>query len=227
MPTRAEVRTLIRRRCDLENTTDQVDAEIDIHINDSARVLHDLLIAIAGPIYNRVKGSFTTVAGTAAYALASIPDFYKPIRVSIPYNGRDYPLGSYSEEGDIKETLSSPWAPGCWPRYCLAFDKDSTLGIEFDKPADMVRTVNLAYHSLAPTYATDGANVTIPFVDYLVMEACVRVKDKEERERSHFERERESIKERITNWGATFDQASAWGTIDVSHQQRRSWRRFP
>lgn len=222
---RSTVKQIIRARCDLESTTFESETSLEIHINDAAAVLHDLLIAAAGSNYAVERASFNTQAGSPVY---TIPDsnFYKLIRMEYAIDGLAYPLSPFEEEDAILDTNGNAWGPGWLPRYQLSLNASSQWRIRFDPTPASVYAVNLIYHTKPPEYLTDQDSVSIPFADYLVVEACIRIKDKEDRDTARLERERAMIQKRIEDWGATFDRANPHQTIDVTATYRRGlWRR--
>lgn len=211
---RVQLKQIIRQRCDLENTTFETEVELDRHINDCAAQLHDLLISCAGSNYSTSSTTVTTAAGTTSYAIAAA-DFYRPIRVSITFDNYDYPLQRYEPEGIVIRNAQSSWGSDALPRYSVVMDSSSAWSISFDPIPDSVKTVNIKYHTTAPVYVNDTDVIAIPYVDYIVVEAAIRIKDKEDRDTTRLERERAMIQKRIEDWGATFDRAQPFRTIDV------------
>lgn len=223
---RVDLKRIIRQRTDLENTTFETDVELNGHINDAAAALHDLLISCAGSSYAVDSSSFNTSPSTTTYSLASNPDILQLVRVSTPFDDLDYPISRYEKEGIISKTVKTSWGPGYLPRYNARKGIDGYWEIEFEPPPDKVTPVNLLYHVQPPEYTTDADYVRIPFADYIVVEACLRIKDKEDRDTLRLERERAAIQKRIEDWGATFDQANPPRTVDApSRYSRAIWRR--
>jgi hypothetical protein len=222
---RAKLKQIIRQRCDLENTVFESELELENHINDSAAVLHDLLISAAETSYAVERASFATTAGSSTYTIAA-SNFYRLVRIGWTIDDLEYPLSSY-EEADIifQSSSSNSWGPGCLPRYELSLSSDSVWRVRFDPPPDTVTTISLVYHTAPPEYTDDSDTVSIPFADYLVVEACIRIKDKEDRDTTRLERERAMIQKRIEDWGATFDRANPHRTIEAPQPWRTTnWR---
>lgn len=223
---RAQMKEIIRQRCDLSITTFETDGELEIHINDSAAALHDLLISAADGSYAIERAAFATTVGTAIYTIAA-SNFYRLVRIGIDLDGYEYPLATF-EESDVvirSAGLGYGWGPGCLPRYELSLSSDSVWRIRFDPPPDLVTNINLVYHTQPPTYTDDSDSILIPYADYIVVEACLRIKDKEDRDTQRLERERAMIQKRIEDWGATFDRANPHRTIDAPQPWRTAdWR---
>jgi len=218
---RAQLKQQIRQRCDLENTFFEGDVELEGHINDSAAVLHDLLISAANTNYAIERATFSTVAGTSTYTIPT-SNFYRLVRMGWAIDDLEYPLSPFEEADVIIQSASAGqgWGPGCLPRYELSLSADSIWRIRFDPPPDTVTTINLVYHTVPPTYDDDADPVSIPFADYIVVESCIRIKDKEDRDTGRMERERAMIQRRIEDWGATFDRANPHRTIDAPQPWR-------
>jgi hypothetical protein len=222
---RVRLKQIIRQRCDLENTTFETESELDNLINDCAAVLHDLLISCAGSGYASASLGVTTVAGTQEYSIAST-DLYRPNRISITFDDIDYPLSRLETEGSIVSRVATSWGPGNLPLYRMTLGSDSLWTIMFDPPPDSVRTVSITYNKAPPVYVSDSDWVSIPYVDYLIVEACIRIKDKEDRDTLRMERERAAIQKRIEDWGATFDRAQPFQTIDIYRNRYPHGRAF-
>lgn len=220
--TREQLRDLIRQRTSTENDDSQTDAEINNHINDGLRALHDLLISVAGDNYSYAIHELTTVAGQSEYSLAAVTDFGKLIRVGLIEDNIEYPLRRYNYTGVIKHPagIAAAWDLAQLPKYHIHLAKDGTWDITFEPTPDSERTLKIHYHTTPLLLTDDAQEVTTEFYDYVIAEACLRIRDKNDRDRTVFERERAAIRERIENWGAQFDQASTFGTIDVHEGYR-------
>lgn len=72
--TRAQLRTEVLQRADMENTSFVTDAELNRYINESISELYDLIIEAAGQEYFLDTYTFNTVANQDTYPLPS--DFY-------------------------------------------------------------------------------------------------------------------------------------------------------
>lgn len=200
--TRAQVRDLVRQRCDLENTTAQQDTELNNHINDAVVYVHDFLIATLGSRYGAKIANLTATANFDEVSLSAVTDYYSLISLKLVFDDLRLPLSTYNLETDITTSTARAWGPGDLPRYSVQISPSSDPIIRIDPKPASNQTLQLTYHITAPVYTDDGNTVAIPFVDLLVMEACIRVKDKEERDASRFMQERELIKKRIEDWAA-------------------------
>ncbi len=239
--TRAQVRDLVRQRCDLENTTAQVDTELNSHINDAAKYVHDFLISAYGEQYAVFDDIFSTIAGVSEYGVGEISSpaiaatFYRPVAFKLRVDGISYPLGSYDLAGATSYANSSgagtsvAWGSGYLPRYHISQNASDLWVLRFDPPPDTVHTVEVYYHPTAPQYTADsgaGGVVQLPHVDLLIVEAAIRVKTKEERDASSLKEERALIQKRIEDWTSPIDLANPPQTVRApNHFGRAIWRR--
>lgn len=229
--TRAQIRDLIKQRCDIEGTTAQQDAEINNHINDAAAYTHDFLIATMGESYAYSTYPLTTTANTAFITVVDPllinPDFYRPVRVGVVLDSIEYPLASYSDSDIIADQVSASWGPGYLPRYKWVFGGSGLIRLWFSpKPDASNIVVNIGFHTNPPVYGSDANVVYLPFPDLLIIEACIRIKDKDQRDSSRFMQERQLIQKRIEDWAGTLDRGNPWVTqVARSRFSRAVWRR--
>lgn len=223
--TRQQVRDLVKRRCDMENTTAQTNAEINDHINDAAAYVHDFLISTWGARYSRKTHVVATIANTRAYALTAVTDFYKPIRTSLVLDDTGYPLAPYSPEDRVSHQTAMSWGPGNLPQYDIRQDADGTFTLEFDPIPDAIHSVAILYHPTAPVYTSDSDSVNIPHVDLLVVEAARRVMFKNQRPTNEYVEDRAMIQKRIEDWAGSVDMGNTWVTMIAPRGGRAVWRR--
>ena len=226
--TRAQGRSLIQQRCDIENATHQQNSEFNNHINDAARYVHDFLISTYGSRYSIAFEGFDTVADQSTYDLATlsspITDVYRIVQVRLNIDDISYPLGSTNLDGP-RYTSSQSWGPGFLPEFMPILQADSTTGILFYPTPDAAHSIQLRYHPIAPEYTSDSDLITMPHTDLLIIEACIRAKDKEERDASRFMQERNLIQKRIEDWASPIDQANPHVTQQAPKGGRALWRR--
>lgn len=232
--TRAQVRSLVQQRCDIENATHQQNSEFNNHLNDAARYVHDFLISTYGNRYALKTEQFLTTAGVSDYHLETVTgvvtgnlinDCYRVASVKLRVDDIDYPLGSYEDMDGPRYNSSQSWGPGYLPEYLVHYDLDSTSDIIFSPKPDAAYTILLQYHPVAPEYTSDSAVVSLPHTDLLIIEACIRAKDKEERDASRFMQERALIEKRIEDRASPVDHANPPQTIRAAGGGRAIWRR--
>lgn len=217
--TRAQVATLIRQRCDIENTSAQVASEINNHIQDAANYVHDFLIGTYGDKYAVSSGTFSTAAGAATYNLTSFSDLYIPLAVRVTFDDESFPLDSFSDLDRVTRTSGTSWGPGCLPQYRIERSADNDYRVVFDPPPDGAHVVRIRYHTTAPEYTLDTDDVLIPHVDLLIAEACIRVRMKEQRDASIFLGERAAIQKRIEDWVGRVDNGNVMQTLVIPRRR--------
>lgn len=232
--TRLQIRDLIKQRCDIEGTTAQQDAEINNHINDAVAYTHDFLIATMGESYAYNTYALGTTANVAFIKAADptdllviYPDIYRPVRVGVVFDNIEYPLASYSDSEIVADQAANSWGPGYLPRYKWVFGADGIIRIWFNPKPDATNiVVNIGFHTNPPVYTGDSQTIRVPFPDLLIIEACIRVKDKEERDSARFMQERQLIQKRIEDWAGTLDLGNPMRTqMARSRYSRAVWRR--
>lgn len=215
---RGQLRTLIHQRCDIENSSFETDTETDYHINFAVAATHDYLIATFGSKYNTKGGNLATVAGTATYDLPD--DFYRPVSIGLGVEDFYVPLNSFDDADVLLTTLSESWGIGNMPEYTITTGDENNWGIYFNPPPDAIHDILLRYHPIPPEYTLDADAVDFPLtiIDLIIVEASLRIKDKEEREVSRLMQERAKIEDRIKDWASPVDRINPHGTIDVSNR---------
>lgn len=233
--TRGQVRDLVIQACDLENTSVQTNAELNRHINDAARYVHDFLISTLGYRYSVNEATATTASGTNVYDISAtgdfedslgnkITDFYRPVGVRVTFDDLSYPLGTFSGIDEVRRTSSTAWGPGYMPRYTFEQVSEAAWKIRFEPTPDAAHVVTVRYHPTAPQYSSDSDSVLLPFVDLLVYEAARRVQMKNQRDASSLLSERDAIQKRIEDWASPIDQANPETTLRL-RQPRSTWTR--
>lgn len=223
--TRAQIREQIRQRCGIENSTVQTNNELNAHINDAAAYVHDFLIATYSENYAVGSDTFTTTAGVTQYAPTLSPEFAYLLSVRLTFDDLEFPLGTFSLVDEVRRTSGYSWGAGWLPRYTSVRDPGGDIAIIFDPPPDTTHTVTLFYHTKAPEYTSDSDTVDIPHTDLLVVEACIRVKDKEERDATRFMQERSLIQKRIEDWVGAIDRGEPPHTLRAKRNGRSRWIR--
>jgi hypothetical protein len=220
--TRLQVRDKVKQKCNIENTTAQTNSEINDHINEAAAYVHDFLIGVWGEQYARSDATFNTSANTASYLLGiSVPDFYKPVRVSLVIDDISYPLERYSEKDNVNSILAESWGPWNLPRYTIILGSDSSYGILFTPTPDATNRIDLVYHTTPPVYTADTDSVSIPHADLLIMQAAINVKFKDERAVAELVAERALIQKRIEDWVGSVDNANVDRTLIIPQRTYR------
>ena len=226
--TRAQVRDLVRRRCDIENSSQELDSEINQHLNDAAAYVHDFLIGTLGELYETREATLTVAAGATSVTSSFTgvaADIYRPISLRIVFDDISYPLAAFSRADHVQLTQNTSWGPGYLPCYRIIYGAYGSIKFEFSPPPDTTQSVIVTYHGIAPVYTADSDLVWLPYPDLLVVEAAIRMKDKEERDSQRLMAERALIQKRIEDWVGTVDSANPPHTMWAPKGARAIWRR--
>jgi hypothetical protein len=217
--TYAQIAELVRQRADLENSTFVVDGsaasgELYSAIHLAAEQHYHQLSSLRDELFLAV-GTITTVAGTVAYNLASSNNPYnvKIIAVRLTVGDYKWPLQPF-DATRITTSKNHSWGAGLLPRYRHRQSKSTGDYLEFDPPPAGVHTVTVEYLPEWTKPTTTSETMQLPFPEWVVLDAAIRLAAKEERDASDLVRERELLAQRIQSWAAPTDQNWPKGIAD-------------
>jgi len=98
--TLAELRTLVRQRADIQNSTHITDPEIDGLLNSAITEVYDLLVAASPPDFYAKEQTYNVTTNVISYTLPT--DFYKLRYVWVEESGRMRPILPMQEAGRYK-----------------------------------------------------------------------------------------------------------------------------
>lgn len=209
-----------RRRSDAESTQHVTDSEITNYLNSSIAELHDLLIGATDSEYRLTSTTFSTVAGTDSYALAS--DFYK-------LKGVDYQTSSttYSSvrpfnfnERNRQKTLTY-WLEQPDIRYRLVGNN-----LTFTPVPDSVRTIRYWYVPVATKLVSgsDTLDDINQFSEYVVVDTAIKILAKEESDVSVLMAQKAELKRRIEVMAQNRDEGQPASISDI-YAEKIDWIR--
>jgi hypothetical protein len=214
--TLAQLKTQSRQRADMENSTLISDPELTTIINSSAAELHDLLIGV----YEDYKLSSSTLSVTPNVDTYSLPnDFYK-------LRGVDLVLDSAGNAVTLKpfnfqERNSYLYTP-TWNVVGLSYLRYHILGnsIRFVPVPSTSQTVKLWYipavtKLVLDTDTLDGVN---GFEEYIIIDAAMKMRIKEETDISELVMQKEAMKQRINAMASGRDASQPERIADVTKQ---------
>ena len=207
---RAELRTLIRQRADMENSTFIGDTELNNYIQDSVRALHDKLIAACGQQFGWAVQTIATTAGDDEYSLAN--DFYRLLRVDILDGDYSYPLERWDPSEIVRDTAQRNWLSEARPRYRMRLPPGE---IVFIPPPDGVYTIEVHYHIAAPTLDDDTDDTAGIFDEWIILDGAIKCRTKEETDVGQLQSERAIFEQRIDAWARQFDHYKPAHIIDA------------
>lgn len=184
-PTLSDLRTRVRQRANMENSTFVTDAEMNRYINYSINMMRDKMIIKTGEEYFADSQNYTLVDGTEEYALPA--DFYKVISCQLQGDSTlFFPMKrfEYAEQNEFARPLYNRASD---IRYRI---RGANLVIN---PATNVggRVIRLIYVPLPPELSGDldtlgGFN---GWDEYVVLSAAIKCLQKEEQDVSDLKQE--------------------------------------
>lgn len=192
--TLAQLKSQARDRADMVNSQFVSDNELVNYINGSIAELHDLLIAAYDNDYFITEYTFSTVSGTDSYALPA--DFYK-LRGIDSRVGADqwFTLQPFNfNERNSKNELLSYLAYGNNFRYRI-------MGSDliFSPVPQGVYSIKLWYIPVATKLSSDSdtLNDLNQFSEYVIVDAAIKMANKEEADVSVLAAQKAELKRRI------------------------------
>lgn len=192
--TLAQLKSQARDRADMTNSQFVSDSELVNYINGSIAELHDLLIAAYDNDYYITEYTFNTVSGTDSYALPN--DFYK-------LRGIDSKIGTdqwftlqpfnFNERNSKNDLVAY-----------LAYDNNfryRIMGSEvvFSPVPQGIYSIKLWYIPVATklTSDSDTLNDLNQFSEYVIVDAAIKMTNKEEADVSVLAAQKAELKRRI------------------------------
>lgn len=214
--TLSTLRTRARARADMEGATSTSfvsDSQLNQFINDSVKELHDLLIQKFGSDYYLTSGTLTFSSGVAA-----VPSgFYKLAGIDYNIAGRTVSLDrfNFAERNAYKNSaLFTNWDK---PVYRL----EGTNVRLLPQVADGT-TATIWYHPAASELSGDSDSVNYPsgWEEYIVVDAAIKMRVKEESEIQELliakQEQRQRIEEAASNRDAGDpDRIADLGLADI------------
>lgn len=213
MITLAELKEQARQRSDMENSEFVSDAELTAYINASLAELHDLLISSYCDDYMMEEYIFVST-GTLSYALPA--DFYKLRGVDV----RRGPTGQWATvkrfNFNRRNEQQNAYA---WNLLGLPYIEYRLVGsnIRFNRVPDTALEFRIFYHPKLSKLVNDvdSYDDVNGFAEYVVVDAAIKMLQKEESDVSVLIGQKESLRQRITAMAANRDANEPASVTDV------------
>lgn len=213
MVTLAELKTQARQRSDMENSEFVSDAELTAYINASLAELHDLLISSYSDDYVMNEHIFVSDT-TLEYSLPS--DFYKLRGVDV----RRGPTGQWATvkrfNFNRRNEQQNAYA---WNLLGLPYIEYRLVGskIRFNRVPDAQLQFRIFYHPKATklTVDADSYDDVNGFAEYVVVDAAIKMMQKEESDVSVLMAQKEGLRQRITAMAANRDANESASVTDI------------
>jgi hypothetical protein len=228
-----DVRTLVLQRAGMQNSKFVKTPEANALINSARRDLWTLFVAHTGPKSLTSDVQVTTVAGTTSYDIPRKTDqngkqraIYSVERVGVLLDNIEYPVRK-KVDSEVYNFEQQAWDPATDFRYVLT-DVDEALTIL--PIANAVYTVNV-YCVWWPAVLADDADqfddtYELPWMEYIVTQAAIQCRRKQESDTSGLERDKADIVERLMRWSEGVDQAGHHRIIDATRRSFPDGRLF-
>lgn len=220
--TLAEIKTQCRQRADMENSEFVSDSELVSYINNSIAELHDLLIAAYNEEYYMEELEFPSVANQRKYALPA--DFYK-------LRGVDFKLGqnewstvkrfNFNRRNDDESGFSVRRALVPYLSYRLVGSD-----VMFSRVPDQNTTFRIWYYPRAVKLAadTDVYDDFNGYIEYVIIDAAIKMMQKEESDVRVLASQKAAMKERIETMAKNRDSNEPDSVTDVYAENTEYYR---
>lgn len=217
--TLADLRTEVRNRADLNNSNFITDSELDSYINYSLKELHALLVNSYGSDYFLLN-TVMTVAANAEVTTENLPTG------SLKINGVDLLVGSnyvtlqpfnFNERNRASGLNVQGQASGNYTNYRY---RPRGRQIAITPKANGSLVLNVWYtpgiENLTTGSATVEENDTLNgWLEYVVVDACIKCKQKEETSDKEFMQQKQALIKRIVTESQNRDQGQPATVTDV------------
>lgn len=207
-----ELRTKARQRADLETSQYVTDEELNGLINDSIAELHDLLVGSYGNDYYIETYTFNTVANQADYTLPA--DFYKLKGVDAKLTASNwFSLRPFNfNERNRNEDYAWGFLNGPTVRYRMVGEN-----LRFSPVPDGVIQCRMWYIPLAEKLVadTDVLKDLNAYSEYVVIDAAIKMRVKEELDTVALDKQKMDMKKRIEDMAQNRDAEQPESISDI------------
>ena len=213
MITLAELKEQARQRSDMENSEFVSDAELTQYINSSLAELHDLLIAAYNEDYVMNEHIF---ASTSAIQYDLPADFYKlrgvDVRQNTTGNWATVKRFNFNRRNEQQNAYT-------WNMLGLPYMEYRLVGskIRFNRTPDVTVQFRIFYYPAAPKLVldTDAYDDVNGFAEYVVVDAAIKMMQKEESDVRVLLAQKSALAERIRAMAAGRDANEPASVTDI------------
>lgn len=216
-----QIRQQARQRADMENSEFVSDSELTNYINASIAELHDIMIQSYGTNYFTKTYEFTTTSGEESYALPS--DFYKLDGVDAKiYNDEWMSLKRFNFPERNRFDKAAPWN-----RFGTQYLYYRLVGsnLVFTPVPDAGTQIRLWYSPVATklTLDSDTLNDLNQYVEYVIVDAAIKMLQKEESDVSVLFAQKQALQKRIEEASQNRDAGEPESVADI-YAESSEWR---
>jgi len=224
--TLATMRTRVRRRADMENSSFVSDAELDQYLNDSLSELYDLFVVEYEEYV--VQKLDTTITGEEEYDIVTdfgIDNFMKISGIDLKTGSRTINMQRFMfpERNSIQNTPIARTAFQYNIQYAVLGNK-----IKFTNEQGNNDITIWFIPSFTPMLETDFVDDVAPFLapgweEYAVIDSAIKCLQKEESDTRPLERDKIVLTKRIQDIAMNRDAGAPYRVVDVSRSQYAEW----
>lgn len=221
--TLSSLRTRVRARADMKNSTFVEDSELNQYINSSYQELYDILVSSFEDYYTAAPTSFTITAGLNYYTLPS--DFYKLRGVDASLDGSNYytmqPF-DFANRNNFNQNSSVLNAANYQKQYRLVGSR-----LYITPEDDAVGSYRIWYVPSATTLTVDASTLDgiNGWEEYVVVDAARKCLAKEESDTTNLVGEKEALRQRIISMSARRDAGMPKTITDLRESQNNGYFR--
>lgn len=220
MVTLAQLKERARQRSDMENSAFIGETELTDYINASIAELHDLLISAYGEDYFLSEDDFSTVAGTADYALPT--DFYKLRGVDISLNSSDYITAKPFNFNERNRNSDATWGSRSATNFRYRLMGSN---IKLNPTPQAVANIRLWYVPTATKLVVDADQYDDlnQYSEYVVVDAAIKMLQKEESDVTVLLNQKMALKRRLEEMANNRDIGSPLAIQDIYSENDELW----
>jgi len=213
-----QLRTESRQRADMQNSTFVTDSELTNYINNSVSELHDILVQAYDGDYYINEVTFTTTSGQESYDISTIitaDDLYKLRGVDAKLNTAEWTTMQPFAFNERNRRQNS----GAWSYLGLSNVAYRLVGdtLRFTPVPDGQVEVRVWYIPTAVqlTADTDTLKDLNNFSEYIIVDAAIKMLQKEESDTSVLMAQKVELKRRIEEAANNRDAGQGESISDV------------
>ncbi len=215
-----DIKAQARNRADMVNSNFIDEIELNSYVNNSIAELHDLLVATYGADYLVLSYDFTTVNSVDTYALPA--DFYKLKGVDAKLNGSQYySLRPFNfNERNRNQDVAWGLIGGPSIRYRLVGSN-----LKFSPIPEGSYPIRMWYIPVAAKLVldTDIYNDINSYAEYVVVDAAIKMLQKEESDVSVLMAQKMDLRKRIENMAQNRDAEQPETVSDIYAENNEFW----
>lgn len=222
----AELKQRVRERTDKTDSEFIEEDELRYYINASIASLHDILVQSYGEDYYVKDVSWTTTAGQERYNIADIApdgDFYKLLGLDAKLNGSEFftlQQFNFNERNRFQNA-------GVWDYLGITNVRYRIVGSQLilSPQPDNNTEMRLWYIPKAQELSldTDEFDDINQYTDYVIVDAAIRVMDKEESDVTVLAAQRQALEQRITEAARNRNASDPESVSDIYIQNDDYW----